>query len=46
MGRKRKYLTEDEKNEAQRRWMMEHYHRNKEKLKIKALERYYKKKNG
>ena len=29
----------------QKKWMMEHYFRNRELLKKKALERYYKKKN-
>jgi len=45
MGRKKKYLTEEDKHEAEKRWMMEHYERNKEVLKQKALERYYKKKD-
>ncbi len=44
MGRKRKYYTEEEKKEAQRKWQMEHYMRNKEELKAKARERYRKKK--
>ena len=45
MGRKKKYLTEEERHEAQKKWMMEHYHRNKEKLKKNALRIYYLKKN-
>ncbi len=40
MGRKRKYHTEKERQDAQRRWQMEHYLRNKEKIKQKARERY------
>ena len=40
MGRKRKYKTEKERREAQRRWQMEHYLRNKEEIKQKARERY------
>ena len=44
MGRKRKYYTEKEKRDAQRKWQMEHYMRNKEVLKAKARERYRKKK--
>lgn len=40
MGRKKKYKTEEERLEAQRRWNMEYYHRNKEKLKEKARNRY------
>ena len=44
MGRNRKYFTEKEKKVAQRRWQMEHYERNKEKLREKAKKRYNKKK--
>ena len=40
MGRKRKYFTKKEKQEAQRKWQMEHYLRNKEQIKQKARERY------
>ena len=32
MGRKRKYHTEKERREAQRKWQMEHYQRNKEEI--------------
>jgi hypothetical protein len=41
MGRKKKYLTEEERIEAQKRWNMEYYERNKILIKQKALERYY-----
>ena len=44
MGRNRKYFTEKEKKEAQKKWQMEHYERNKEKLREKAKKRYNKKK--
>jgi hypothetical protein len=44
MGRNRKYNSEEERKEAQRRWSMEYYHRNREKLQKKAKERYRKKK--
>ena len=44
MGRKRKYFTSEEKKEAQRKWQMEHYMRNKEELKAKARLRYRNKK--
>ena len=44
MGRKRKYHTEKERQEAQRKWQMEHYLRNKEKIKQKAREKYREKK--
>ena len=41
MGRKKKYDTEEERLEAQRRWNMEYYARNKDKIKEKNLNRYY-----
>lgn len=41
MGRKKKYKTKEEQLEAQRRWMMEYYERNKEKLKQINLKRYH-----
>tara|TARA_Y100000780_G_C13380381_1_gene300159 strand:+ start:257 stop:436 length:180 start_codon:yes stop_codon:yes gene_type:complete len=43
MGRKVKYNTKTEKQDAQRRWQMEHYHRNKERLRKLARDRYRKK---
>ncbi len=46
MGRKRKYHTEKERREAQRKWQMEHYLRNTEKIKEKARERYRQKKRN
>ena len=44
MGRKRKYSSEEEKREAQRRWSMEYYYRNRAVLQAKARERYRRKK--
>ena len=44
MGRKRKYSSEREKKEAQRKWSMEYYHRNRAVLQAKARERYRRKK--
>ena len=44
MGRKRKYNTETERKEAQRKWSMEYYHRNRATLQAKARERYRRKK--
>ena len=44
MGRKRKYQTEEEKRDAQRKWQMEHYERNKDKILKKARDNYKKKK--
>ena len=46
MGRKRKYHTEKERREAQRKWQMEHYLRNKEDIKQKAREKYRQKKRN
>ena len=43
MGRKRKYNSIEEKKDAQRRWSMEYYHRNRAVLQAKARERYRKK---
>ncbi len=40
MGRKPKYHTEKERRDAQRRYQMEHYLRNKEKIKQKARDKY------
>ena len=40
MGRKKKYYTEEERVEAQRKWQMDHYERNKAKILKKAKERY------
>ena len=40
MGRKKIYYTEEERLEAQRKWQMDHYERNKSKILRKAKERY------
>ena len=40
MGRKKLYNTKEEKLEAQRKWQMDHYNRNKEDILRKAKERY------
>lgn len=40
MGRKKIYNTDEERLEAQRKWNMEYYHRNKELLQEKARKRY------
>jgi hypothetical protein len=45
MGRTKKYLTSEEKYEAQKRWAMECYKKHKEQYKKNALLRYHKKKN-
>ena len=44
MGRQRKYNTKEEKKEAQRRWSMEYYYRNRAVLQAKARQRYRRKK--
>ena len=44
MGRKRKYHTDKEKREAQRKWQMEHYMRNRDKILAKAKQKYREKK--
>lgn len=41
MGRKKIYITVEEKIEAQKKWMAEYYERNKEKLKEINLKRYH-----
>ena len=46
MGRKRKYHTEKERRDAQRKWQMEHCQRNKEEIKEKARQRYRQKKRN
>ena len=44
MGRNRKYNSEEERKEAQKRWSREYYYRNRAVLQAKARERYRKKK--
>jgi hypothetical protein len=44
MGRKKKYLTSEEKREAQNRWAREYYLRNKEMVDKKSIEKYYERK--
>ena len=41
MGRSKKYSTEEERKEVQKKWANEYYHRNKEKINKKAMEKYY-----
>ena len=43
MGRHRKYNSEEERKEAQRRWSMDYYKKNRAVLQAKARERYRKK---
>ena len=44
MGRKKLYHTEEERLEAQRKWQMDHYRRNKKDILQKAKKRYQRKK--
>jgi len=46
MGRKRKYKSEKEQREAQKKWANEYYHRNKERINKKAMEKYYEQTNN
>jgi len=46
VGRKLKYKTEKERRDAQRKWQMDHYQRNKEEIKEKARQRYRQKKKN
>jgi hypothetical protein len=41
MGRKKKYITEEEKKLAQQLWVREYYDRNKERLSKLAREKYH-----
>lgn len=41
MGRKKKYSTDQEKSDAQRKWAREYYTRNKEKINEKLMKKYY-----
>lgn len=45
MGRKPKYKTDEERKEAQRKWAREYYHRNKDKINKRSMEKYYERKN-
>lgn len=42
MGRKKKYLTEKDKYEAELRWKREWYKRNSERIKKERMEQYWK----
>lgn len=41
MGRIRKHTTKDEILTARRKWALEYYYKNQEKMKKKRMERYY-----
>jgi hypothetical protein len=42
MGRIKKYLSEEQKKEAQRKWSQNYYVKNKKQIDEKAKDRYYK----
>ena len=44
MGRQKKYNSEEERKEAQRKWSMGYYYRNRAVLQAKARARYRRKK--
>ena len=44
MGSQKKYNSEEERKEAQRKWSMEYYYRNRAVLQAKARARYRRKK--
>ena len=41
MGRYKKYITEEEKKKAKKKWDHEYYIRNKEKIDKKSKQRYW-----
>ena len=41
MGSKKKYLTEEAKIIAQKRWALEYYYRNKDIIKKNLMKKYY-----
>jgi hypothetical protein len=43
MGRIKKYKSEEEKKAMQRKWSLEYYHRNKEKINKTRMKEYYEK---
>ena len=43
MGRQKKYNSIEEKKDAQRRWSMEYYYKNRAVLQAKARQRYRRK---
>ena len=44
MGRKKMYFTAKEKKEAQRKWQMDYYYRNKDAILKKMKDKYRQKK--
>jgi hypothetical protein len=44
MGRKKKYGTDKERIEAERRWRREYYHRNKKQICEEYMRKYYERK--
>jgi hypothetical protein len=46
MGRKRKYNTEEEKLDAQRKWNREYYEKNRQKINTHRMRKYYERKKS
>ena len=44
MGRKKKYFTDKQKQEAQKKWQMEYYNKNKDTILKKMKDKYRQKK--
>ncbi|MBT4208619.1 hypothetical protein HOE22_09800 [Candidatus Woesearchaeota archaeon] len=44
MGRIKKHITVDEKKQAQRKWSLDYYHRNKDEINKEKMEKYYEEK--
>ena len=44
MGRKKIYKTDEEREDARKKWWLDYYYKNKEMVKRKNLERYHKNK--
>ena len=44
MGRKKKYFTDKQKQEAQKKWQMEYYYKNKNTILKKMKDKYRQKK--
>lgn len=44
MGRIKKYFTKEQKAKMNRKWALEYYYRNRERINKRAMEKYYAKK--
>ena len=46
MGRLKKYKTDEERINAQRKWAKEYYYRNKKTINEKTMKKYHEKNNS